>query len=303
MDWHTEIRVELARHGRRVDDDVVEEMAQHAESAWHAARAEGTAKEAATARVRALIAAWCQSTGGPHRGRRPALLESAPASRSVFAGIGLDLRYGWRVLRRQPGFALVSVLMIALGTGVTSTIFSVVNGVLLKPLPWPSASSLVRVSETRRGGTVNTRPVLSNATYLAWVEHATTIDALAGYSETTVTLETEAGAERVGAARVTASLFPMLGVTPLVGPGFSAAEEERALVVLSYGFWQERFGGVSDVVGQTLRLARRRHPAVAGHGRGSEAASRAGGIHPGSQHHHVSLRAGRTARKGWGASG
>jgi predicted permease len=113
----------------------------------------------------------------------------------------------------------------------------------------------VRVAETRRGGTVNTRPVLSNATYLAWAEQATTIDALAGYSETTVTLDTEAGAERVGAARVTASLFPMLGVAPLVGPGFSAAEEERDLAVLSYGFWQERFGGAPDVVGQTLRLA------------------------------------------------
>ena len=108
MDWQAEIRSELARHGRRVDDDVVEEMAQHAESAWHAARAEGAARDAAATRVRALIVAWCRSTNGPRRGRRPPLVESAPASRSSLAGIGLDVRHAWRLLRRQPGFALVS---------------------------------------------------------------------------------------------------------------------------------------------------------------------------------------------------
>jgi putative ABC transport system permease protein len=258
MDWQAEVRHGLARSHAAIDDGVVEEMAQHAESAWQAARAEGAAADEATASVRALIDAWCAATEGPRRVRRPPLLASAPASSSSsswLAGIGLDVRHALRLFQRQRGFALISILMIALGIGATATIFSVVNGVLLKPLPWPNAAQLVRVSETRRGGTVSLVPELTNATYLAWIEHAQTIDGIAGYSDATAILSSDNGAERVPAANVTATLFPLLGVKPLLGAGFTTAEDERPVVVLSYGFWRERFGGAADVIGRSLNFS------------------------------------------------
>jgi len=101
--------------------------------------------------------------------------------------------------------------MIALGIGATATIFSVVNGVLLKPLPWPNSAQLIRVSETRRGGTVSLAPELTNATYLAWLEHAKTIDGLAGDGETTAILNGPTGAEPSPAGNVPARLFPPSG--------------------------------------------------------------------------------------------
>jgi len=255
MNWRAEIRSEFARRGKQADDTIVEEMSQHAESAWESARAEGADKDVAASRVRALIESWCAETNGPRRIDRASLVEAAPASSSWLAGIGLDVRHALRLFQRHRGFAVISVLMIALGIGATATIFSVVNGVLLKPLPWPNSAQLIRVSETRRGGTVSLAPELTNATYLAWLEHAKTIDGLAGYGETTAILNGPNGAERVAAANVTATLFPLIGVAPFLGNGFTTAEDELPVVVLSYGFWQERFGGAPDVIGKTLRFS------------------------------------------------
>jgi hypothetical protein len=156
MNWSGRIREELARAGRPIDEGVVEEFALHAAAEWEAVRADGASAQDADAAITALIAAWCRGTSGPRRTARQPLIESSPASKSPFAGLGLDIRHAMRVLRRQPGFACVSIAMIALGIGATTTLFSCVNGVLLRPLPWPNADRLVRMSETREGGTVNT---------------------------------------------------------------------------------------------------------------------------------------------------
>src|SRR5258707_122732 len=142
MNWSDHIRREFARAGRSIDEGVVEEFSQHAAAAWEAARADGVSAADAEAGVHVLIAAWCRQTNGPSRVQRAPLLEAAPASTSPFAGIGLDIKHALRLLRRQPAFAFVSIAMIALGIGATTTLFSVVNGVLLKPLPWPNAGRL-----------------------------------------------------------------------------------------------------------------------------------------------------------------
>lgn len=255
MDWRTEIRNEFARLGKQPDESVVEELTQHAAAAFEAAKADGASSAEARERVRALAASWCGATNGPRRLERATLVESAAASSSWLAGIGLDIRHALRLFQRHRGFAVISIVMIALGIGATATIFSVVNGVLLKPLPWPNSPQLVRVHETRRGGTVSLSPELTNATYLAWLEGAKTIDGIAGYREATTILDGPGGAERVPAANVTATMFPLLGVSPFLGKGFTTAEDELPVVVLSYGFWRERFGGAPDVIGQTLRFS------------------------------------------------
>lgn len=255
MGWRDEIRRAFDRERRRVDEDVVEEMTQHAEAEWQKRRAEGDLAGAADAHVRALIDSWARGTAGPRLVRREPLLASAPASTSRWAGLGLDVRHAFRLLRRQPGFVAVSIAMIALGIASMSVVFSVVNGVLLQPLPWPNASRLVRVSETREGGTVAPGRFLTNATFLAWQRAATTIDGLGGWSPQTVTLEEGGGAERIDAARVTAGLFPVLGVKPFIGSAFTDANDTDSVAVLSYGFWRERFAAAPDIVGRTLRLS------------------------------------------------
>ena len=110
----------------------------------------------AEASVRALIQSWCSGTAGPRRIARTPLVQAAPAGRSPFSGLLLDFRQAWRLLRRQPGVACLSVLMIALGIGLTSTLFSIVNGVVLRPLPWKTADRLVRVWENRTGMSAET---------------------------------------------------------------------------------------------------------------------------------------------------
>jgi hypothetical protein len=139
MSWQDEIHSEFARLQKSADTSVVEELAQHAEAAYEAARADGATTEDAEARVRALVESWCAGTSGPRRIERPALPALSPANRSRLAGLGLDIRLGLRLFRRQPGFAFVSIALIGLAIAAATSIFSVINGVVLKPLPVPGA--------------------------------------------------------------------------------------------------------------------------------------------------------------------
>jgi putative ABC transport system permease protein len=255
MDWTRTIREEFERAGRPVDDDVVEELAQHARAAWTAARADGASPDAADAGVRALVTAWCRGISGPRHVRRSTLVDAAPATSARLAGLRLDVRHGLRLLRRQPGFAAVSILLIALGIGATTTLFSVVNGVLLKPLPWHGADRLVRLYETREGSTVSREPIFTNATYLAWQAQPSTIEGLGAWTTGTRTTDAAGGTERVAVASVTASLFPLLRASPQIGAGFTSADEiSAASVLIAHGYWQSRFGGAADIVGRSLRL-------------------------------------------------
>jgi putative ABC transport system permease protein len=104
------------------------------------------------------------------------------------AGLVQDARYGVRVLRREPGFALLAILTLTLGIGATTTLWSLVDGVLLKPLPWPEADRLMRVTETRDGRIGRVRGTMMNGTYVAWADRPETVDALTGWMRQTRTL-------------------------------------------------------------------------------------------------------------------
>ena len=169
-----------------------------------------------------------------------------------------DAHYGLRLLRREPGFALVATFTIALGIGATTTLFSVANGVLLKPLPWRDAASLVSVTETRDGHAGRVRGTVSNGTFLAWKDsQPTAIDGLGGWLTQTQTLTGAGDPERLQVVPTTPSLFPLLNARPLLGRLFDAGEGARGregVVLLSFGFWQSTFGGRQDIVGQRLQL-------------------------------------------------
>lgn len=164
-----------------------------------------------------------------------------------------DTRYGVRLLRRQPGFAAVAILTMALGIGATTMLFSVAYGVLLKPLPWSDADRLVRVTETRQGRTGRVLGTVSNGTFLAWRDHPTAIEDLGGWLTQTGTLTGAGDPVRVPIIPTTPSLFAILRVRPLIGRLFNEGEGARGqpgLVILSYGLWQERFGRRPEIVGQ-----------------------------------------------------
>ena len=173
------------------------------------------------------------------------------------AGLIQDLRYGLRLLRRQPGFAAVAILTMALGIGATTMLFSVAYGVLLKPLPWPDAERLVRVTETRQGRTGRVVGTVSNGTFLAWRDRPSTIEDLGGWLTQTATLGGAGDPARVPIIPTTPSLFPILRVRPLIGRLFRDGEGTRSqpgLVILSYGLWQERFSGRPGIVGHLVQL-------------------------------------------------
>ena len=176
-------------------------------------------------------------------------------SHMAAAGVLQDLRHAARLLRREPGYAAVAVLAIALGIGATTTLFSVTYGVLMKPLPWPEPERLVRLEE-QRGGRAGRIPwTITNGTYLAWSD-SSTVDAIAGWMSTSSTFNEAGEPERIRIGRVTPTVFAVLDARALVGRVFNAtdaAARQADAVILSYGFWQRRFGG-ADSVGRSVRL-------------------------------------------------
>ena len=191
--------------------------------------------------------------------KRTPAVAAPPAERVRLAGIIQDVRYALRLLGRQPGFAALAILTMALGIGATTTLWSVVDGVLLKPLPWPEPDRLVRITETRDGRTGRVRGTVMNGTFTAWADHPGTIGALAGWMRQTRTMTVRGRGEpsRVPVVPLTPSAFTMLGARPLAGRLFAADEGARrapGVALLSYGLWQEQFGGRSGVVGEIVQL-------------------------------------------------
>ena len=166
-----------------------------------------------------------------------------------------DLRFGVRVLLKHPGFTLIAILTLALGVGANTAIFSVVNALMLRPLPYPDPERLVWVEEVSK--TNDSRPVYG-AHFLEWQEHGKTLDGIAAYSATTRTLTGAGEPERIECARISASFLPLLGVQPLaIGRNFIAAEDKpggERVAILSHGFWQRRHNGDQDIVGKTITL-------------------------------------------------
>ena len=168
-----------------------------------------------------------------------------------------DLRHAVRTLTRQPAFTVTALLTLALGIGATTAIFSVVHGVLLRPLPYPDPGQLVQLSEEHPGGTkLMDVPWLSNFTFDAWRRSATTLEAMATYSDGMATVG-DTHPERLRDAFVSPSLFGLLKVAPVAGRFFvedEATDAASHVVVLSEGLWRERYGAAASAIGQHLMV-------------------------------------------------
>ncbi len=166
-----------------------------------------------------------------------------------------DFKYAFRSLRKAPAFTLVAVATLGLGIGANSAVFTVVNAVMLKGLPYREADRLVHIWETEPKQ--QSRQV-SYPDFKDVVDQARSLDGVAGYALDGFTLRSGEGSERLPAGRVSANFFKVLGVEPALGRGFRAEEDQplmkRNVAVISNGLWQRRFSGDPAVVGRSITL-------------------------------------------------
>jgi putative ABC transport system permease protein len=170
-----------------------------------------------------------------------------------------DVRYGLRVMARKPGFAFVAILTLALGIGANTAIFSVVNAVLLRPLPYRQPEQLVKVFQAAPSSEKDAAPTLwSYPRFEVLRDHSQSFTAVAAYSQTGFNLTGTDEPERVQAEMVSASYFPLLGIEPMAGRTFGEDEDRKGsaqpVAVLGYALWQRRFGADPQVIGQSIEL-------------------------------------------------
>lgn len=176
-----------------------------------------------------------------------------------------DLRYAARALAHQRAFALSAMLTFALGIGAATAIFSVVYGVLLRPLPYDAPDRLVTLWERHDGRGVD-RNVVSVSAFEAWRDQVTALEGVAAMVPAPVTLQGAAGPDRVVGAEVSPELFPLLGARPLLGRTFTDADARTgSVVVLSEALWRERFSGDPSIVGSRIHIDGRAHVGGAMH--------------------------------------
>jgi putative ABC transport system permease protein len=168
-----------------------------------------------------------------------------------------DVRYGLKTLGKSPGFTTVAVLALAIGIGANTAIFSVVNAVLIRPLPFREPDRLVRIWESNPE---RNAPLfsISAANYLDWREQCTSFERIEAYRrEQPVAIAGDDGPEQVMSGRFSAGLPGVLGLAPQLGRSFVADEERPgsgAVAILGHGFWQRRFGGDPGVIGKPITL-------------------------------------------------
>ncbi len=180
------------------------------------------------------------------------------------AAVLQDLRYAAKMLRTSPGFTAIAITIMGLGIGANTAIFSIVNKILLEPLPFYESDRLVRVFNSYPNAGAE-RGSNSAPDYFFRRERVPAFDEVAAYQYSGNTVGEPGSTERVRTLRVTASFFPMLGVQPVVGRTFTEEEmdaDNAQTVILGYGFWQERFGGDPAAVGQSLRIDGRGYTVV-----------------------------------------
>lgn len=248
--WRLGGIVRRSRIERRLDD----EMRFHLDMLAERHIASGVAPD--EARRRALV-----EFGGAERFKDEAREEYRSR---LIDELGQDVRYAGRVLRNHPGYTLAAALTFALGIGASTAVFSVVNAVLLRPLPYATPDRLVVLWERHDGRGLD-RNVVAVPTFEVWRDRSRSFESMAGIVPFPATIPGAPNPERVMGAEVSPGYFRMLGLTPALGREFTRDEEAGGganVIVLSDAFWHTRFGGDPAVLGRTLSLDGRPHTIV-----------------------------------------
>jgi putative ABC transport system permease protein len=227
-----------------------------------------------------------RTTGRPIRGRlacwRQALADlrasavhqrlrrwRAPAPPAAPGGDGImwsflqDLRFAARSLRKAPGFTLATIATLGLAIGANTAVFSIVDTVVLRPLPFPEADRLVMFFEGIEGANLPKIPA-SPPDLLDFQQYQESFDVVGAYKNEQVELSGAGEPARMVSARVSASLFPLIGATPILGRTFTADEDRpgNRVVLISHALWQTRLGGSRDVLGRSVSIDRQPHTIV-----------------------------------------
>src|SRR5262245_4621363 len=267
-DWKQTIRVHLAPLGLEPEREmeIAEELAQHLEAVYEEALNGGAAEPEAEARALGLIADGRlleSELGRVERPLRHAYQPPAAATEYLERRGGIrmesllqDLRYGARMLMKRPGFTLIAVLMLALGIGASTAMFSLIHTLLIEPLPYRDADRVLFVAgwNLRRNQLVLN---VSAADFRDWRAESGVFEQVAGYRYWNANITGGSTPERVQGYRVTANLFTLLGIEPMLGRTFLPEEDKpgaQRVAVLSHRLWQRRFGADRGVIGKTLTL-------------------------------------------------
>lgn len=240
------LRLRSLFRGTRADQDLNDEMQYHMDRLVQQQMEKGLPEQ--SARLAAL-----RAMDGLEQNK-----EKCRETRRVSVALNLarDIKYAIRSLRKSPGFCIVAVLTLALGIGANTAMFSVVNAILLRPLPFPESSCLVRLWESAPDSH-GKRNVVNAWNFLDWREYTRSFSAMAAVSERESNLTGDRNPVALPSASVSADYFSILGIPPLLGRTFQPGEDtpghdDRA--VLSYGLWQQRFGGARQIIGKTLHI-------------------------------------------------
>ncbi|HKR12251.1 MAG TPA: ABC transporter permease [Pyrinomonadaceae bacterium] len=260
-DWREEIRRRLA--GLRLEpaqeSEIVEELAQHLEDVYERARAGGLTESQARREALLQLAGENLLPTELKRIQKPfreAPVPGGTGRSNLFTDFVQDLRYAGRMQRKNPGFTLVAIIALALGIGANTAIFSVVNTVLLRPLPYKDPERLTMVWEdASKHGYPRDTPAAAN--FVDWRSQNTVFEGMAAIADESFNLTGAGDPERLEGRRVSVNLFPLLGIDPQLGRTFTSDEDQpgsNRVAVLSYGLWQRRFGGDNTIVGKPLNL-------------------------------------------------
>jgi putative ABC transport system permease protein len=252
MTWLSRLRSFVAAlvRSRKLEREMEEEWQFHVEARADALAAEGLSRDAAIKRAQAEF-------GDPLRWK-----ESGREARGVvwIYDLAADLRYGLRQLHRAPVFATTAVVTLALGIGANTLAFSIINAVLVRELPYPDADRIVLVHFTPPNAP-NVRGGSTLQNYFAVRDRSRSFEDVgstsAAMASIAVAPDEAGGAEPVAGQRMHASLYRVLGVKPVLGTWFTAADDPATAarkVVLSHGLWQRRFGGDPGVIGRLVRM-------------------------------------------------
>jgi predicted permease len=234
-------------HRREKDADLALELEAHLQHEADDYVAQGFSKEEARRRAHVRLGSTTQLREGMWQWNSLG-----------FEGVVRDIAYAARTLARSPGFAIIAVLVMALGIGANTALFTVVHSVLLKPLPFADPDRLVMLYE-RSFDTNYPFNVVAPGIYAEWEKNAHSFEGMAIFGSSSYNLSGDAGQlpERIETARVSADFFPILGVKPTYGRVFDSSDDRRqaeASVVLSWGLWKRRFGGDRSMVGSKILL-------------------------------------------------
>jgi predicted permease len=175
--------------------------------------------------------------------------------RDVLAELGSDLRFAARQMRRSPGFTALAVITLALGIGATTAIFSVVNRLLLDPIPYAGGDRIVSLSRSNQQGNLYVPP--TPKLVAAWRKNVRSLERIATFGWKDVVVAGRDEPEEMKAGSISADMLPLLGVRPAIGRSVLAEDTKKGapkVAMLGYGMWQRRFGGSGDVVGQAITI-------------------------------------------------